>query len=82
MFDSTGRVGAEGASRGPAHSRHQILMSSESTTVGQYLHRLRRDAAAMARKFRTIHPDRQAELRPEIERTLAEIQRTIGAALK
>ena len=55
---------------------------TNTTTVPQLLRRLNRDAAAMVRKYRSLHTERQAELRPEIERTLAEIQRTIGAVLK
>jgi hypothetical protein len=44
------------------------------TTTSQYLARLRRDAGNMARRYRTLHPERQAELLPELQRTRADLE--------
>ena len=53
-----------------------------STTVPQYLHRLRRDAGNMARRYQALHPERRAELLPELERTRADLEAVWRRLLK
>lgn len=61
--------------------RPGTLCFMTNTTVSQYARRIRRDAEAMERRYRAIHPERQTELRTEIEATLSDLQKTFQRIL-
>ncbi len=58
----------------PGGCIHPAPNFMNSTTAPQYMRRLQRDAANLARRYRALHPERQAELLPELERTRADLE--------